>query len=53
MGRYAAIVGWGMALPKRVVTNDDLSRTLDTSDEWIRSRTGIVERRIASPDEYT
>jgi 3-oxoacyl-[acyl-carrier-protein] synthase-3 len=42
-----------MALPKRVVTNDDLSRTLDTSDEWIRSRTGIVERRIASPDEYT
>jgi 3-oxoacyl-[acyl-carrier-protein] synthase-3 len=53
MGRYAAIVGWGMAVPERVVTNDELSQTLDTSDEWIRSRTGIVERRIASPNEYT
>ncbi|HET9090749.1 MAG TPA: beta-ketoacyl-ACP synthase III [Acidimicrobiales bacterium] len=38
--------GWGIAVPERVVTNDELSRTLDTSDEWIRERTGIRERRI-------
>jgi 3-oxoacyl-[acyl-carrier-protein] synthase III len=45
--RYAQIVGWGMALPERVVTNDDLARVVETSDEWIRSRTGIQERRLA------
>ncbi|MGH9020574.1 MAG: beta-ketoacyl-ACP synthase III [Acidimicrobiales bacterium] len=38
--------GWGTAVPDRVVTNDDLSKTLDTSDEWITERTGIKERRI-------
>src|ERR1019366_2268573 len=38
--------GWGIALPDRVVTNDELSQTLDTSDEWIFERTGIRERRI-------
>jgi 3-oxoacyl-[acyl-carrier-protein] synthase III len=38
--------GWGCAVPDKVVTNDDLSKTLDTSDEWIRERTGIRERRI-------
>lgn len=42
----AVITGWGSALPERVVTNDDLAATLDTSDEWITSRTGIRERRI-------
>ncbi len=42
-----------MAVPSRVVTNDDLAQRLDTSDEWIRSRTGIVERRVAGPDEFT
>jgi len=41
----------GTAVPAQVVTNDDLSKTLDTSDEWIRERTGIRERRIARPDE--
>ncbi len=52
--RYAQIVGWGMALPERVVTNDDLARMVDTTDEWIRSRTGIHERRMAtSPKEST
>jgi 3-oxoacyl-[acyl-carrier-protein] synthase III len=52
--RYAQIVGWGMALPERVVTNDDLARMVETSDEWIRSRTGIQERRMAvSPREST
>jgi 3-oxoacyl-[acyl-carrier-protein] synthase-3 len=38
--------GWGIALPDRIVTNDELSQTLDTSDEWITERTGIRERRI-------
>jgi 3-oxoacyl-[acyl-carrier-protein] synthase-3 len=41
----------GTAVPAQVVTNDDLSKTLDTSDEWIRERTGIRERRIARADE--
>jgi 3-oxoacyl-[acyl-carrier-protein] synthase-3 len=40
------IVGWGDALPEKVVTNADLEAQLDTSDEWIRTRTGIRERRI-------
>lgn len=52
--RYAQIVGWGTALPERIVTNDDLARLVDTSDDWIRSRTGIQERRMAtSPKEST
>lgn len=51
--RYAAIAGWGMALPERVVTNAELARRLDTSDEWIRSRTGISQRYVAGPNEYT
>lgn len=53
MERYAAITGWGMALPQRIVSNDDLARITDTSDEWIRSRTGIVERRVVAPGEST
>jgi 3-oxoacyl-[acyl-carrier-protein] synthase-3 len=40
------IIGWGSALPEKVVTNDDLAGTMDTSDEWIRERTGIHERRV-------
>lgn len=40
------ITGWGTALPPKVVTNDDLSKTMDTSDEWIRERTGIHRRHI-------
>jgi 3-oxoacyl-[acyl-carrier-protein] synthase-3 len=44
--RGAIITGWGPSLPDRVVTNEDLSRTLDTSDEWIRERSGIRERHI-------
>jgi 3-oxoacyl-[acyl-carrier-protein] synthase-3 len=42
----AIITGWGAALPDKIVTNADLAATLDTSDEWITSRTGIRERRI-------
>lgn len=48
MARYAQIIGWGMCVPDRIITNDDLARTVDTSDEWIRTRTGIRERRIVN-----
>jgi len=43
------IRGTGYALPSQIVTNEDLSKRVDTSDEWIRTRTGIEERRIAPP----
>jgi 3-oxoacyl-[acyl-carrier-protein] synthase-3 len=49
----AHVVGWGKYVPERVVTNDDLARMVDTSDEWIRTRTGISERRIAAEEETT
>jgi 3-oxoacyl-[acyl-carrier-protein] synthase III len=42
----AVVSGWGTALPPKVLTNDDLAQTMDTSDEWIVTRTGIRERRI-------
>jgi 3-oxoacyl-[acyl-carrier-protein] synthase-3 len=51
--RRAHIVGWGMAIPDTVLTNDDLARMVDTSDEWIRQRTGIVERHVAGEKETT
>jgi 3-oxoacyl-[acyl-carrier-protein] synthase-3 len=44
--RTTRIAGWGTALPEKVVTNSDLAAVLDTSDEWIRERSGIRERRI-------
>lgn len=47
MERYAHVTGWGMAVPERVMTNAELARTVDTTDEWIVSHTGIKERRIA------
>lgn len=47
------LAGCGAYLPERVVTNEELSETLDTSDEWIRQRTGISERRIAAKNELT
>lgn len=47
------IIGTGSAVPDQVVTNDDLARIVDTSDEWIRTRTGIRERRIASEQSGT
>lgn len=49
----AAIAGCGMDVPARVVANADLAAVLDTSDEWIRQRTGINERRVAAPGEAT
>lgn len=51
--RYANIIGWGKYVPSRVITNHDLEARLDTSDEWIRTRTGIRERRIVGPGEST
>ena len=51
--RHATITGTGSYLPDRVVTNFDLEKMVDTSDEWIRQRTGIVERRIAEDDVAT
>jgi 3-oxoacyl-[acyl-carrier-protein] synthase III len=41
MQRYAHITGWGKSVPERVLTNDELARTVDTSNEWIVGRTGI------------
>jgi 3-oxoacyl-[acyl-carrier-protein] synthase-3 len=49
--RGATIAGTGMYVPDRVLSNLDLERMVDTSDEWIRERTGIRERRIAAPDQ--
>ena len=48
---YSRIVGTGGYLPPRVVTNDEFARRLDTSDAWIRERTGIAERRIADESQ--
>jgi 3-oxoacyl-[acyl-carrier-protein] synthase-3 len=53
VARYAAIAGWGKYLPQRVLTNADLERMVDTSDEWIRARTGILERRLIGEGETT
>jgi 3-oxoacyl-[acyl-carrier-protein] synthase-3 len=47
LGRPVTITGLGAHVPAKVVTNDDLAKVLDTSDEWIRQRTGIRERRVA------
>lgn len=51
MTRPAELLGLGGARPRRVVTNEELGRRLDTADEWIRSRVGIRERRIAAPED--
>lgn len=47
------LIGTGYALPAKVLTNDDLSKIVETSDEWISTRTGIKSRHIAREDEYT
>jgi 3-oxoacyl-[acyl-carrier-protein] synthase-3 len=47
------ITGVGMALPEKVLTNRDIEQIVDTTDEWIRTRTGIRERRVAAPHEAT
>jgi 3-oxoacyl-[acyl-carrier-protein] synthase-3 len=53
MLRNAAITGWGSYSPSTVLDNQAIEKLVHTSDEWIRSRTGIVERRIAAPNETT
>ena len=53
MAKNAVITGWGFYAPSRVVTNFDLAKFVDTTDEWISSRTGIKERRFASDGENT
>jgi 3-oxoacyl-[acyl-carrier-protein] synthase-3 len=50
-GTKISITGLGCHVPERVMTNDDLAALVDTTDQWIRDRTGIRERRIAAPDE--
>ena len=49
---YAHITGWGMSAPEPILTNDDISKLVDTNDAWIRDRTGIRERRIAREDQF-
>src|SRR5690349_5022448 len=44
---YAALTGWGACMPPAILSNDDLSTFLDTSDEWITTRTGMKERRVS------
>src|SRR6267143_5076017 len=51
--RTVSIIGTGSYVPDKVLTNADLSHMVDTSDEWITTRTGIKERRIAAKDEQT
>ena len=52
-GRTCAISGVGSYVPTRVLTNAELEKIVETSDEWITTRTGIKERRIAAPDQFT
>ena len=51
MSHYSAITGWGMSVPEQVLTNADLEHMVETTDEWITSRTGIKERHIARSGE--
>jgi 3-oxoacyl-[acyl-carrier-protein] synthase-3 len=53
MSPYAHIIGWGMSVPEKILTNADLAKKVDTNDDWIQSMTGIRERRIASSEQTT
>ena len=53
VGRTCSIVGVGSYVPEKILTNQDLEKMVETSDEWITSRTGIKERRIAAANEHT
>jgi len=47
MAKYAAITGWGKCVPPAILTNAEIATVIDTSDEWIKARTGISERRVS------
>lgn len=51
--KYAQIVGWGYAVPTRVMLNSEIEKVVDTTADWIKTRTGIEERRIVGPKEST
>ena len=51
--KRSRVIGWGSYLPQRIVTNEELARQIDTSDEWIVTRTGIRQRHIAALEEQT
>ena len=53
MPRYAHVTGWGMAVPELILTNADLAKMVETTDEWIVERTGIRERHLADKHEST
>ncbi|MGE5619304.1 MAG: beta-ketoacyl-ACP synthase III [Sphingomonadaceae bacterium] len=53
MSIHVEIAGWGKCLPSQILSNYDLEKMVDTSDEWIRSRSGISERRVISEEEST
>jgi len=53
MKRHARVMGTGSYLPENIVTNEDLARRIDTTDDWIFSRSGIRQRHIAARDEFT
>jgi 3-oxoacyl-[acyl-carrier-protein] synthase-3 len=53
MSPFAHITGWGMSVPQKVITNDDLAQRIDSTDEWIQSHTGIRERRVVSEEQST
>src|SRR5215510_487278 len=52
-GRSVSIVGVGSYVPEKVLTNHDLEKMVETSDDWLTTRTGIKERHIAAPNEFT
>ena len=52
-GRTCSITGVGSYVPSKILTNHDLEKMVETSDEWITTRTGIKERRLAADDEWT
>jgi 3-oxoacyl-[acyl-carrier-protein] synthase-3 len=53
IGRTCSIAGIGSYVPEKILTNHDLEKMVETSDDWITTRTGIKQRRIAAPDEFT
>jgi 3-oxoacyl-[acyl-carrier-protein] synthase-3 len=53
MKSMAKITAQGAYVPEKVLTNSDFEKIVETTDEWIQQRTGIIERRITADDEYT